>query len=59
MNGIPEMKTDLKLFMRVVNIMANLKFVFQGSQKWYVRVPISWKDTDGRFSKFARLMALC
>ena len=56
-NGNPEIKIDLKFFIRMVNIMGNLNFVFQGSQKMEVRVidlskvrvPISWKATHGIF----------
>ena len=36
--------------------MANLQFVFQGSQKKYVRVPISQKATEVGFQFPARIV---
>ena len=43
------MTSDLKFIIRRFIFLANLQFVFQGSQKKYVRVPISQKASEVGF----------
>ena len=50
------MTSDLKFIIRRFIFLANLQFVFQGSQKKYVRVPISQKACEVGFQFPARIV---
>ena len=50
------MTSDLKLLMRRFIFLANLQFVFQGSQKMIVRVPISQKANEVGFNFPSRII---
>ena len=56
MNGNPEITSDLKFIMRRFIFLANLQFVFQGSQKMIVRVPISQKANEVGFQFLTRII---
>ena len=50
------MTSNLKFIMRTFIFLANLQFSFQGSQKKYVRVPISRKATEVGFQFPTRIV---
>ena len=55
-DGTPEMAPSNIFVIRIIIFLVNLQFIFQGSQKSWVRVAISQKGLVQLFSNWPHLM---
>ena len=54
----PQMAPSNKFVIKIIIFLVNLQFIFQGSQKLWVRVAISQKASEVGFQFLARIISL-